>query len=141
MIKQLFTRFIIYTMILGIILMLLQQLLLRTAPDIISSAFAWILLLFISVSLTFHYFIIKYAVEKPKKFVNIFLGGITIKLLIYFSTMLIVVFTTKINIKIFMLNFAFSYLLFTFFELFIVLKQLKIIQSNNLKDTHLNNKN
>lgn len=137
MIKKLFNRFLIYVMVIGIFMILLQQLLLKLAPEIVSSAFPWILLLFISISLLFHYFIIKYAVEKPKQFVNIFLAGITIKLLIYLSTLLIVVFTTSVNAKIFILNFAISYLLFTFFELFIAIKQLKIIQSNKLKNTDL----
>lgn len=137
MIKKLFSRFIIYILILSTILILLQQILIKTAPNIVSDSFLWILLMFITVSLAFHYFIIKFAVDKPKKFVNMFLGGTTAKLLIYLSTILIVIFTTKGNVKIFMLNFAFSYLLFTFFELLIVLKQLKIIQSNNLKDTDL----
>ncbi|MDD2412686.1 MAG: hypothetical protein RBS19_07940 [Bacteroidales bacterium] len=137
MVKKLFFRFIIYILALSIVMILLQQILIKTAPNLISEAFPWILLLFITVSLAFHYFIIKFAVDKPKKFVNMFLGGTTAKLLIYLSTILIVIFTTKGSAKIFILNFAFSYLLFTFFELLIVLKQLKIIQSNNLKDTDL----
>lgn len=137
MVKKLFSRFIIYTLVLSIVLILLQQILLRTAPGVVSGSFPLILLMFIIVSLAFHYFIIKYAVDKPKIFVNIFLGGTTAKLLIYLSTILIVIFTTKGNVKIFMLNFAVSYLFFTFFELFIVLKQLKTIQSNNLKDKDL----
>jgi hypothetical protein len=44
----------------------------------------------------------------------------------------------SLNPKIFILNFAVLYLFFTFFEVFIMLKQLKFIQSNNLKNTDLN---
>ncbi len=140
MTKQLFTRFTISTLIMGILLIVLQQILLNTLPEVISTAFSGILIFFIIISLTFHYYIIKYAIHHPKKFVNIFLGGTTLKLLIYFSSMLIIVFTTNLNAKIFILNFAFLYLFFTLFELLMVLKQLKKIQSNNLKNTDLSKK-
>lgn len=138
MIKKLFTAFALALLILGIFIIVLQQVALMFFPYVISVAFPWIIIMFVAISLIFHFYIIKYATQNPRKFINVFLGGTTIKLLIYFSSLLIVVFSTDINAKIFILNFAVIYLLFTFFEVFMVLKQLKIIQSNNLKNTDLN---
>ena len=134
MLKKLFTRFTIIILILSILLLGVEQLILINYPEIISVMFPWLVILFLIVSSTFHYILLKSAVGNPRKFVNVFLLGTTIKLLIYFSCLLLVLFFIDIIAKTYILNFAVLYLIYTIFELYLVINQLKKISSNGMND-------
>ncbi len=145
MLKKIFIRFLIVILILSIILVLIEQVFLFLNLDLISIAYPWLVLLFLVVSSTFHYFILKSAQEDARKFINVFLLATTLKLLLYFSSILAVLFMFKINAKIFILNFASLYLIYTITEVYLALTQLKKLSSlkrnnssNKLSDTPLN---
>lgn len=138
MLKKLFIRFLIIILILSISLILIEQVVLNFNPNLISVTFPWLVLLFLTTSSSFHYVILKSAQENARKFVNKFLISTTLKLLIYLSTLLIVIYLFDVINRTFILNFAVVYLLYTTSEVLIILKQLKKINSNKLNNTLLN---
>lgn len=134
MLKKLFTRFTIIILILSILLLAIEQIIQINNPEIISVMFPWLVVLFLIVSSIFHYILLKSAVGNPRKFVNMFLLGTTMKLLIYFSCLLLVLYFIDVNAKVYILNFASLYLIYTIFELYLVINQLKKISSNEVND-------
>lgn len=138
MLKKLFIRFLIIILLLSISLILIEQVVLNVNPSLISATFPWLVLLFLTTSSIFHYVILKSAQENARKFVNTFLISTTLKLLIYLSTLLIVIYMFDVVNRTFILNFAVIYLLYTTSEVLIILKQLKKLNSNKLNNTPLN---
>lgn len=91
----------------------------------ISNSWPFILLFFLSISLLVHRFLLKKANGNHGKFINAFLLTTTIKLLLFLSVILIYVLLNRADAIGFILTFFVYYLIFTFFEIFSILKFLR----------------
>lgn len=93
--------------------------------NFISNSWPIIILFFLSISLLVHRYLLKKADGNHGKFINAFLLTTTIKLLLFLSVILIYVLLNRADAIGFILTFFVYYLIFTFFEIFSILKFLR----------------
>lgn len=121
---QFLVRLTIMTVIIGLAGFLLKRFL---PPDTISPAYSIILLLFFLVTAFIHYILLRITRLNPRRFVSYFMLATFIKLIVYFSAVLVFVFTNRENILSFIITFFVMYILFTVFEVVLILKQTREI--------------
>jgi hypothetical protein len=85
---------------------------------------------FFILSFLFHQYVLKSSAKNFKKFVPRFIGATTIKLMIYLITLLIVVLTIPEAAASIAIGFFVLYLIYTFFEVLLFLKQMKILNQH-----------
>ncbi len=127
MLKKLMIRFFVGLIIISATIISIQAIINIYKPSLISSAILWIIVLFLLISSTIHYFLLKTTQNNIRKFITVFLGTITFKLIIYLFFMIIYAFSNRENAKIFLLNFIILYIIYTVYEVIMILKQLKLI--------------
>ena len=81
--------------------------------------------LFYTVTLLFHYFVLKAGQEKSAKFINYYMIATMFKIFIYLVYLSIFLFFHKQHARPFLITFLVLYFLFTFFEIRMLLLQFK----------------
>lgn len=110
----------LFTAVLGIIAIILKY----TLPEkIIPASLPLLFLLFIIVSATVHYFLLKSATYSGSKFVSFFMATTFLKLFIYLIIIILYALLVKVNLVSFILTFFILYLLYTAFEVVMILRQ------------------
>jgi len=95
-------------------------------PDnFVSPAMPFLLVLFISVSLLTHYFVLKTMLKRMSLFVNFYMISIFVKLIFYTAIIVVYGLMNKHDLIPFILTFFIFYLLYAIFELIAVLKLQK----------------
>jgi hypothetical protein len=87
------------------------------------SAFA--ILFVMSLTILFHFYLLKISNGNAKLFFGKFIGSSGIKLMIYLLTIVLFIFLIPGYSKTFLITFLISYVLFSFTEIFFILKFLK----------------
>lgn len=119
---QFFLRLTILTVVIGGICWILSLLL---PENTVSPTFPYLLVLFYMVTALIHVVLLKITSLNPRRFVSYFMLATFAKLIIYFSAVLIYVFTVRENILSFILTFFIIYIFFTVFEVALILMQTK----------------
>lgn len=110
----------IFTAILGIIALILQY----TLPEnMLPASLPLLFLLFIIVSSVVHYFLLRSAAYSGRRFVSYFMAATFLKLFLYLIIIILYAFLIKENVVSFILTFFILYLLYTTFEVVMILKQ------------------
>lgn len=95
-------------------------------PERYSTPFVWVLFaFFIFATIAFHVILINAGAKSPQHFIRTFMGATALKLLLYFSVIIIYLFINKANAVGFTLTFLFLYLIFSVFEVALLLKHFK----------------
>jgi len=92
---------------------------------LISRAWPFIILFFLSVSLLVYRFLIKNSKGNHGKFINAFLLTTTVKLLLYLAIILVYSLLNRGDAIGFIITFFIYYLIFTVFEIFSIIKFLQ----------------
>ena len=121
-----FKNFILKELLLTIIIALVAFILFQSVLKEFYSPVFWTLLIIISV-LTggLHYSILQVAEKETSKFTSRFLMATGIKMIIYLIFIIVYVFSHTTNAKIFLIYFLIHYLLYTAFEVYMILRYLK----------------
>lgn len=125
---QLRNQYLVRLLILNIILVGIYILISSFSSSITSHMFPYIILLFTLFSYFAHTAMLKATQISFRKFTQAFLISTTVKLLLYLSLMAAYAFTHREFAKIFILNFAAIYFVYTPFEVFMILNQAKKIK-------------
>lgn len=95
-------------------------------PEKFSTPFTWFLFaFFILATIAFHVILINAGAKSPQHFIRAFMGATALKLLIYFTVIIVYLFIYKSNAVGFTLTFLFLYLVFSVFEVALLLKHFK----------------
>jgi hypothetical protein len=117
-----FLRILILTVILGALGLMLQRVL---PPGAMTPLLFPLLALFLSITLTVHYVLLRITLLSPRKFVTYFMLVTFAKLVVYFMAVLIYLFTKPPGIIPFVVTFLIFYLIYTVFEVVYILIQTK----------------
>ena len=121
---QFFVSLTLLTLALAGIAWLLDYMLLQ---QVVSQAYPFILILFYLVTAVVHIVLLRITYLSPRRFVSYFMLATLGKLVIYFTAVLIYIFTFQENILAFILTFLAIYLFYTVFEVVLILSQTKHI--------------
>lgn len=89
------------------------------------AAFPYLLLLIATVTTIGHLLIIKASDQNPRKFTTAYMASVTIKLIVYLSSMLIYLLIDRSQVIPFVCTFIAFYVLYTIFEVIHVLSFIK----------------
>jgi hypothetical protein len=95
--------------------------------DSISPAYPFIILLFFGITALMHYVILRITRLNPRRFVSYFMLATFVKLIVYFTAVLVYVFNFRENLLSFIVTFFVLYIFFTVFEVTLILKQTREI--------------
>ena len=122
MLKNFIKRILILSAIISVISFFLYS---YVIPNFYIGIFPFLILFFILITIGVHYMLTKAGKQKISKFSSFYIGSITIKLFIYILFLTVYVFLDKKNAVIFLITFLILYFLFTFFETYSLLHDLK----------------
>lgn len=91
-----------------------------------------ILFLFL-VNALFHSYFVQTVIKKNEAFVRRYLASTMLKLLIYLSILLLMIFTGQALIKVIIVSFLLFYIVFTAHEIFTIMEFLKKNSSQHVK--------
>ncbi|MBN1252761.1 MAG: hypothetical protein JXR51_05890 [Bacteroidales bacterium] len=120
--KKYFSKLLIFTVVLSTIFFLLFSFVI---PQFYLNVFPWLILFFITSTFAVHYILTKAGNQKITKFSTFFMASTTAKLFLYLIFIVLYVLLDKENAVIFLITFFILYLLYTFFETFSLLNDLK----------------
>lgn len=120
--NQFTKKLIIVSVIWALILYVLSVYL---PAHLISTKWPFIIGLFFSITLLVHIYLLKKSSNSHAKFINAFLLTTTVKLLLFFTIIVVYVLLNRNDAIGFILTFFVNYLIFTFFEIFSILKFLR----------------
>lgn len=92
-------------------------------PATLPRILPWLFVMFFTLTIAVHFILLKIARLRPARFVNYFMLTTFAKLIIYFIFILAYVFGTKTGILSFILTFFILYILYTVFEVVMILNQ------------------
>jgi hypothetical protein len=121
---QFFIRLTLMTAILGFLCWALTQFL---PENSISPVYPYILILFYIITGLIHYILLRITALNPRRFVSYFMLATFVKLIVYFTVVLIYVFNFSDNLLPFIITFFVLYIFYTAFEVVLILKQTKEI--------------
>lgn len=122
--QHFFFRLTVMTALLGLLCWALD----RLVPGVtFSKLYPYILLLFYAVTAMIHFILLHITRLNPRRFVSYFMLATFVKLIIYFTAVLVYVFTFREEILPFIITFFILYIFFTVFEVVLILKQTKEI--------------
>jgi len=101
-------------------------------PQFYINIFPFLLLFFVSISILAHVILTKAGKEKITRFSTFYIGSITVRLFIYTIFLIIYILADRDHAITFLISFLILYFLFTFFETYSLLKDLK--QQDSLKN-------
>jgi hypothetical protein len=100
--------------------------LLRVAPEgIISPSIPYLIILFYVITAIVHYILLRISTLNPRKFVSYFMAATFLKLMNYLIVIVVYTFYIKEGILPFILAFFALYIVYTVFEVVIILSQIK----------------
>lgn len=123
--KQKYSRFIVRLIFLTLFIGLAGWALGILFPEAVTSAFPAMLGLFFIVTAGIHYILLRITGLNPRRFVSYFMLATSLKLIIYLGAVLFYVFTVRADLLTFIATFMVLYLVFTIFEVILILKQSK----------------
>ena len=121
---QFFSRLTVLSVIIGAACLLLDLLL---PENIVNPAYPYLILLFYVTTALIHYILLRITQLNPRRFVSYFMLATFLKLIVYFTAVLVYVFNSRENILSFIATFFIMYIFFTVFEVVLILKQTKEI--------------
>lgn len=77
------------------------------------------------VTILFHFILLKATNANPKQFISKFLAASGLKMMIYLTVIVIFIFTNRFQAKVFLISFLACYSIYTFIEIYFILKFLK----------------
>ncbi len=122
MLKKYILRLITFSVILGVLTFALFKFVLG---QYYLPIFPFIIIFFAIVSISVHYILLKASNFRIAKFSTFYMGSTTVKLFLYIIFLIIYVLVDKENAVPFLLTFFVFYFLFTVFETFSLLIDLK----------------
>ena len=122
MLKKYISRLLIFAISIGIIFFVVFKYLLA---QYYLPVFPFLIIFFTIISILIHYILLKASNFRIAKFSTFFMGSTTAKLFIYVIFLVIYVLVDKLNAVPFLLTFFVLYFLFTIFETFSLLIDLK----------------
>jgi hypothetical protein len=122
MLKNFIKRIIIFSAFISAISYFLYHFFI---PKLYLQIFPFLIIFFIATSIIVHYILTKAGKQQVRKFSAFYLGSISAKLLIYIIFITIYVLVDKSTAVPFLITFLILYFLFTFFETYSLLNDLK----------------
>ncbi len=122
MYKKYFIKLLIFATVISVILFLTFFFVL---PQFYLNIFPWLILFFLSSNSIIHYILTKAGKQRITKFSTFFMASTTAKLFLYLIFIVLYVLLNKENAVVFLITFFILYVLFTFFETFSLLNDLK----------------
>jgi hypothetical protein len=119
----LITCIVTLILILGIVNILQYYL----SIEIILTPFYYTTTFVMLITILFHLVLIKTALTNSKQFINRFLAASGLKILLYLVVIVTFIFANKLHAKAFLISFLISYSVYTFIEVYFILKFLKKI--------------
>ncbi len=124
--KDKYLRFLVRLILMSLGLGLAGWLLGLFLPEkTINPVYPYMLLLFFSITAIIHYVVLRISRLNPRRFVSYFMLATFFKLIIYFTAVLVYVYTTRENVLSFILTFFIIYIFYTVFEVILILAQTK----------------
>jgi hypothetical protein len=121
-----FNKFIYSLAIFSAILAVIALILHFVVPaDIIHATLPLLFLLFITVTVLVHYLLLRSTNYSGSKFVSFFMAATFLKLFLYLIIIILYAFLIKKDVVSFILSFFILYMLYTSFEVVMILKQTK----------------
>jgi hypothetical protein len=122
-----FNQFIWRLTLISLAAGLLAYLMNRFLPaGIITRILPFLIIMFYVITALVHYILLKITTLNPRKFVGYFMLATFLKLMIYLVVIVIYVFTVKEGILSFILSFFALYIIYTVFEVVMILNQTKV---------------
>jgi len=122
--KPAFKKFLFNLLIFSLILVLLTVLLSFIMPEgILSGWIPYLFILFIVVTAGVYFMTMKMAERSARSFVTGFMAATFIKLFLYFAIIIIYALFVKVEVISFVLTFFIMYLMYTIFEVIMVVRQ------------------
>jgi hypothetical protein len=119
-------KFSLYLFLLTVIITITGWVLFQTyLPEKYFTGFLLIPFLFFSITLAFHYYLIKSSHKEIIKFTPRFIGATGIKMMIYFILIVVYLLIDRHQAVSFLVCFLICYFFYTAFEIISVLKYLK----------------
>ncbi|MDF1550843.1 MAG: hypothetical protein P1P88_23675 [Bacteroidales bacterium] len=122
MLKTFIIKILSFSLILSAISFVLFYLLI---PQYYLQVFPFLIVFFVALTIGVHLVLTRAGKKEIRQFSTYFMGSITAKLFIYLIFIIIYVFTDRENAVPFLLTFLCLYILFTFFETYYLLGDLK----------------
>jgi hypothetical protein len=124
--KKKYQQFFFWLSILSVIALLIILVMKMLFPsNVISPALPYLVILFFTVTATVHYILLRITTLNPRKFVGYFMLSTTLKLLVYLIVIFFYVFLVREGILAFILSFFILYIIYTIFEVTVILNQTK----------------
>lgn len=121
-----FNQFIWRLTLISLAAGLLAYLLNRFLPaGIITGVLPFLIIMFYLITALVHYILLKITALNPRKFVGYFMLATSLKLMIYLVVIVVYVFSVKEGILSFILSFFALYIIYTVFEVVMILNQTK----------------
>ena len=121
---QFLLRLTVMTAIIGLAGFLLQTFL---PANTISPLYPYILILFYVVTALIHLVLLNITRLNPRRFVSYYMLATFVKLILYFTAVLIYVFTYRVHVLAFIITFFVSFIFFMVFVVVLILRQTKDI--------------
>ena len=119
-------KFVLFLILISLFLFFLGMIILQNIiPDFNIINLAGIIALFLIVTLIFHILLVNSSKKRVNKFVQRFLTFTSAKLLLYLIIIVAYIFLNKENAVPFLVIFLILYMIYTFFEIFSILKYIK----------------
>ncbi|MCD4747071.1 MAG: hypothetical protein K8R58_12310 [Bacteroidales bacterium] len=126
LIKSIYLDFLKKISIFSVIIAIIIYAVLFFLPDNFKTpALPYLFFFFFALTLAVHYVLLKASEKKFSKFFNYFMLSTVVKLLIYFSVILLYVYINREDTIAFIITFFILYILFTAFEVISILKYPK----------------
>ena len=122
MYKKYFSRLLIFAIVLSIVFFLSFHFIL---PQFYLNVFPWLILFFLSSTSIVHYILTKAGNQKITKFSTFFMASTSAKLFLHLIFIVLYVIFNKENAVVFLITFFILYVVFTFFETYSLLNDLK----------------
>lgn len=94
-------------------------------PQLYTPSFFYIIGIVFLVNLAFHSFLVYTAAQNNKAFVRRFLASTMLKLLVYLTVILVMIFAGNPRIKVVLVGFLLLYIVFTVHEIYSIMEFLK----------------
>jgi len=127
--NKFYIKFFQNTTIASVVLSLVLFLVIRFLPVLnVSYRHLFVVLFFYSSCLLFHFIIMKLAQKKVRMFTTYFMASTLIKIVLYSAVILLYIFNFKTDVKIFVVIFFITYIVFTVLEVISLQKFVRSIK-------------
>ncbi len=102
-------------------------------PDLYTPKVYFLIAILFTINCLFHSYFVYTILEKNEAFVRRFLASTMLKLLIYLTIIVIMIFTSQALIKVILVSFLILYMVYTAHEIYSILEFLKKNNSQRVK--------